>query len=167
MKIIAFIAFAFVETLISGCAGSTYWATHATDKDLHAASDFDLCHGFQNYKINPGIESEILRRNLLTKSDWDNLIDTEKVGVRFSVGDKKCAVFAHGWGSYWIRESTQETAGHSEEVWKNPACEPTLFMLLGRACDSIDFTFEDNVVSVIQCNGSDAFCKSMGYPKAN
>jgi hypothetical protein len=159
------ILFVFVVSFLFGCAGSSQWAKQATETDIRAASDFDLCHGYRSYQINPGIKSEIFRRNLITEEDWDDLLKKAGTGQKFVVGDKKCMVFAQGYGSYWIEESQTQEDGHIIEIWKNPACEPTLFTLLGRLCDSLLYTFEDNLVKEVQCNGSEAFCTSMGYAK--
>jgi hypothetical protein len=143
--------------LISGCAGGTFWAEHATDADIRAATDFELCDGYQNYKVNPGIKTEILRRGLLTEAQWDHLVAVKLPG--FDVGSPKCMAFP---GGYWRQESQGTTVdGRPIEVWKYLGCEPTLFTLFGEACSYEEVTFEDNIVKSMVCHDpEDQWCKS-------
>jgi hypothetical protein len=141
------IGFCFAFTL-SACAGGTIWARHASDSDIRAASDFDLCREYLlTYKLNDGIKREILNRGLLTEEEANQLETKQWPGIHN--GDKKYAVFTNG---YWKSESENVAAsGHTTEVWRYLDCEPSILTLFGATCGYVDVTFEDNLVSKQEC----------------
>ncbi|MGA9852579.1 MAG: hypothetical protein WBR15_06575 [Gammaproteobacteria bacterium] len=143
---------ALIVLLLASCAaGSTRWAKYATKDDIRTATVFDLCHSYQNYLINPDIKTEILQRGLLTKKEWDHLVETGLTDERPEVGDKECAIFAQGWGRIWTQESQKIEDDRSIEVWKDLACEPSPVTLFGARCSYMEYTFENNTVKDIKC----------------
>lgn len=154
---------AALVSLLAGCAGSRVWAKHASAEDLHRATDFELCNGYKNYDVNPGIKTEILRRKLLTEAEWNHLIQYPYGWPHVKIGEKKCLTFSMQ--GYWVNVSQNLPDAPGVSVWRALGCEPTLFNLGGNLCRTyLDITFNDGVISKIECHATlKNWCEAGGF----